>query len=114
VSFSCNEDCALSLRLLAQQSSGRATFSRARGYNVVVGRRSVGFGKSKRNVKVRPCERKQGGPQSKACLKRFKKALNARLDKSGKVTMKLRSVVTDRAGNRATKIRTITIKRPRK
>ena len=62
VSFSCNEDCKLNLRLLAQQSSGKATFSRAKGYNVVVGRRTVGFGKSKRNVKVRPCERKQGGP----------------------------------------------------
>lgn len=113
-SFSCNEDCALSLRLLAQQSSGRATFSRARGYNVVVGRRTVGFGKSKRNIKVRPCERKQGGPQSKACLKRFKKALNARLAKTGKVTMKLRSVTTDRAGNRTTKVTTITVRKPRK
>jgi hypothetical protein len=114
VSFACNEDCALSLRLLAQQSSGRATFSRARGYNVVVGRRSVGFGKSKRNLKVRPCERKQGGPQSKACLKRFKKALNARLAKTGKVTMKLRAVAIDRAGNRTTKVSTITIRKPRK
>jgi Ca2+-binding RTX toxin-like protein len=111
VSFSCNEDCALSLRLLAQQSSGSATFSRVKGYNVVVGRRSVGFGKTKRNIKVRPCERKQGGPQSKACLKRFKKALNARLKKTGKVTMKLRAVTTDRAGNHATKIKTITIRK---
>jgi hypothetical protein len=114
VSFSCNEDCALGLRLLAQQSSGKATFARARGYNVVVGRRSVGFGKTKRNVKVRPCERKQGGPQSKACLKRFNKALNARLAKTGKVTMKLRAVATDRAGNRTTKVRTITIRKPQK
>jgi endonuclease YncB( thermonuclease family) len=114
VSFSCNEDCALSLRLLAQQSSGSATFSRVKGYNVVVGRRSVGFGKSKRNIKVRPCERKQGGPQSQACLKRFKKALNARLKKTGKVTMKLRAVTTDRAGNRTTKIKTITIKKARR
>ncbi|MEY2432326.1 MAG: hypothetical protein QOC92_2051, partial [Acidimicrobiaceae bacterium] len=114
VSFSCNEDCALGLRLLAQQSSGSATFSRVKGYNVVVGRRSVGFAKSKRNIKVRPCERKQGGPQSKACLKRFKKALNARLAKTGKVTMKLRAVTTDRAGNDTTKIKTITIKKARR
>jgi Ca2+-binding RTX toxin-like protein len=109
----CNEDCALSLRLLAQQASGSATFSRVRGYNVVVGRRSVGFGKTKRNVRVRPCERKQGGPQSKVCLKRFNKALNARLKKTGKVTMKLRAVATDRSGNRTTKVKTITITKGR-
>jgi Ca2+-binding RTX toxin-like protein len=114
VSFTCNEDCALNLRLLAQQASGTATFARAKGYNVVVGRRTVGFGKNKRNIKVRPCERKQGGPQSQVCLKRFKKALNARLAKSGKVTMKLRGITTDRAGNRTVKVKTITIKRSRR
>jgi Ca2+-binding RTX toxin-like protein len=113
VSFSCNEDCALSLRLLAQQAPGSATFSRVKGYNVVVGRKTVGFGKSKRNVKVRPCERKPGGPQSKVCLKRFKAALNARLAKTGKVTMKLYAVTTDRAGNRSTKTKTITIRKKR-
>jgi hypothetical protein len=111
VSFSCNEDCALSLRLLAQQAPGSATFSRALGYNVVVGRKTVGFGKSKRNVVVRPCERKPGGPQSKVCLKRFKAALNARLAKTGKVTMKLYAVTADRAGNRSTKTKTITIRK---
>jgi Ca2+-binding RTX toxin-like protein len=110
VGFSCNEECALSLRLLAQQAPGSATFSRVKGYNVVVGRKTVGFGKSKRNVVVRPCERTPGGPQSQVCLKRFKKALNARLAKAGKVTMKLYAVTTDRAGNRTKKIKTITIR----
>jgi Ca2+-binding RTX toxin-like protein len=113
VTVGCNEDCALSLRLLAQQSSGSATFSRVQGYNVVVGRRSIGFGKSKRNIRVRPCERKPGGAQSKVCLKRFKAALNARLAKTGKVTMKLYAVTTDRAGNRSTKTKTITIRKKR-
>jgi Ca2+-binding RTX toxin-like protein len=112
VSFSCNEDCALSLRLLAQQAPGSATFSRVKGYNVVVGRRTVGFGKAKRNVVVRPCERTPGGPQSKVCLTRFKKALNARLAKAGKVTMKLYTVTVDRSGNRTKKTKTITIRRP--
>ncbi len=114
VSALCNEDCKLSLRLLAQQEPGTATFSRDKGYNVVVGRRTVGFGKSKRNIRVRPCERKSGGPQSKACLKRFERALNARLKKSGKVTMKLFVVTTDRAGNRTQKIKTVVIRRKRK
>jgi Ca2+-binding RTX toxin-like protein len=109
----CNEDCALNLRLLAQQASGAATFSRVQGYNVVVGRRTVGFGKSKANIRVRPCERKQGGPQSHACLKRFKRAMNARLKKTGKVTMKLYVTTTDHAGNRTRKTKFVTIRRPR-
>ncbi len=114
VTAACNEACKLSLRLLAQQEPGTATFSRVKGYNVVVGRRTVGFGKSKRNIRVRPCERKSGGPQSKACLKRFERALNARLKKTGKVTMKLFVVTTDRAGNHTQKTKTIVIRRKRK
>jgi Ca2+-binding RTX toxin-like protein len=114
VTFSCSEDCSLSLRLLAQQAPGSATFSRVKGYNVVVGRKTVGFGKSKRGAVVRPCERKPGGPQSKACLKRFKKALNHRLAKTGKVTMKLIAVTEDRAGNRTQRTKTITIRGKKK
>lgn len=116
VSFECNEDCKLSLRLLAQQKPGSATFSQAtrlQGYNVVVGRRTAGFGVGKRNLRVRPCERRPGGPQSKSCLKRFNKALNRRLAKTGRVVFKLFVVTEDRAGNRTETVKRITVRKRR-
>ena len=96
VTVTCDEACEAQTRLLARMPTGQAFFSAANGgFNRVLGRKYVPFGSGKRTVRIRPCEAKPDGPQSKACLARLRKAASGKRS----FLVKVYVLAQDRTGN---------------
>jgi hypothetical protein len=111
VTVTCNEECQGSVRLLGVQPPGSVQFARAYGFNTTLARTTLKYKAGKRTVRVRPCERKANGPQSKQCLARLRKTANARLRRHSKFSLKIYVITIDHRGNRTEKTKVISIKR---
>jgi Ca2+-binding RTX toxin-like protein len=111
VTVDCNEECQGSVRLLGVQPPGSVTFSRSNGFNTTLARTSLKYKAGKRTVRVRACEKKPGGPQSKQCLARLKKTANQRLKNHTKFSLKIYVITLDHRGNRTEKSKVVSIKR---
>lgn len=107
VTLTCDEACEARVRALGRMPTGSAVFSITGGFNRVLGRTYSSFKTGTQKVRVRPCERKPGGPQSKACLKRLKKAGSAKRS----FLVKVYVLASDRAGNTTETSKLIRVKR---
>jgi hypothetical protein len=108
VTFTCDELCDGSVRLLGRIPTGSAFLSVAGGFNQTLGRKFISaFTSGSRTVTVKPCQRKPGGPQSSTCLKRLRKAASHRPSFLVKVLV----TAQDRAGNRKEASKVIKVSR---
>lgn len=107
VTLTCDEACEARVRALGRMPTGSAVFSVTGGFNRVLGRTYSPFKTGTQKVRVRPCERKPGGPQSKACLKRLKKAGSAKRS----FLVKVYVIAQDKAGNSRETSKLIRVKR---
>lgn len=106
VTVACDEACQANVRTLGRMPTGSAFFSRG-GYNRVLGRRSLPYEVGSRTTRVRPCERKPGAAQSRACLARLRKAASRRRSFLVKVFV----ITTDRSGNKSETSKLVRVRR---
>jgi Ca2+-binding RTX toxin-like protein len=108
----CDEQCTIEGRLLGSQPVGsQASTSARRGFNVVLGRKYMGLGSSKRKVTIKPCVR-QSKKDAAACRAR----LQNQWDRKRSFTVKVQTTTRDKAGNRTrvTKLIKVTVKKHKK
>ena len=111
LSVGCDEDCTIEGRLLGSQPVGSVHSSATRGFNVVLGRKSAGFGKGTRKLTVKPCVRK-----SKKAAAACRNRLRNQWERKRSFTVKVQTTTRDRAGNstRVTKLIKVAVKKHKK
>jgi hypothetical protein len=107
VTLSCDEVCEAKVRALGRMPTGSAVFSITGGFIRTLGRTYSTFASGKRTVRVRPCEPRPGAAQSKACLKRLRKAGSAKRS----FLVKIYVLASDRAGNTKETTKLIRVRR---
>jgi Ca2+-binding RTX toxin-like protein len=105
VGVSCDEDCTIQGRLLASQPAGDVHLAKSVGFNLVLGRKTLGFGKGVRKVLLRPCTPIKSSAQKRDCLARMRRSAT----RKGRFTVKVYVVTTDRFGNRSEKTKLIKV-----
>jgi Ca2+-binding RTX toxin-like protein len=105
VDVACNEECAVQVRLLASQRAGRARSSKSTGFNLVLGRTTVGFRATKRTLRVHPCASIRSSAQRRTCVARVRNAASHK----GGFTAKVHVITVDRFGNRTQTVRLVRV-----
>jgi Ca2+-binding RTX toxin-like protein len=109
ISVSCDESCKIQSRLLASQPAGDVKLAKNNGFNLVLGRKTVGFANGTRKIRMRPCEPIRSHVRKTQCLARMKRSA----ERKGHFQIKVHVVTTDHLGNRTETTRLITVRKSR-
>jgi Ca2+-binding RTX toxin-like protein len=107
ISVTCDEDCKIQARVLASQPAGDVNLAKNNGFNLVLGRRTAGFGKGKRTMKIRPCTPIRSSSRKAECLARLRRSATRKRS----FLVKVHVFATDRLGNRTEKTKLIRVRR---
>jgi hypothetical protein len=99
----CDEACSVRFEELAPQGSGL----RQAGFNYVLARAALASGGGNRGVTIRPCVR---GSTSAGRTRECRRALLSALSRRRSSRILVRTVATDKAGNRTRQSQTVEVK----